>query len=367
MMWNIVTTHDCNKNCRYCRNQEAEPPFPRRIAYDIAALKRFIEKDPHAMIAFYGGEPLVGIEFVERIMDEIPAEKYVLQTNGTLLDRLNPDKYLSRLDCILLSIDGPKKTTDYYRGEGTHDNVLANARLLRRKGFTGEITARMCVSEHSDVYEDVSYLLGVQDDDGKLLFNGVHWQNDLQFGDREEWRDLDGWLASSYYPGLDRLITDWIDGIERDHAVRLIYPFNGLVKTMLTGIPAKLHCGCGHFYFNICTDGKITACPVSSDFYPLFEMGNIFDNVPADLEKAMVPGDPCPACDVYAICGGRCLYANILKPWGEDGFKKTCESIVYLINALKAVLPRIQALIDQGDLDASQLDYFQYNGCEIVP
>jgi uncharacterized protein len=368
VIYNIITTHDCQKNCRYCRNQEADPPFPRRIAYDIDVLKRFVAGggDEHPMIAFYGGEPLMGMEFVERIIDEIPAEKFVLQTNGYLLDQVK-DEYLFKIDCILLSIDGPLETTDFYRGEGTHDKVLANARLLRRKGFTNEITARMCVSEHSDVYRDVTYLLGVEDDAGKPLFDGVHWQNDLQFGDREEWQDLDGWLQGSYYPGIDRLIEDWKTRMERDHDVRLIYPFNGLVKTMLSGVPAKLHCGCGHFYFNICTDGKITACPVSSDFYPLFEMGNIFDNTPADLATHMVVGDPCPSCDIYAICGGRCLYANKLKPWGEEGFKKTCESIAYLVNALKNVLPRIQAMLDDGTLEEKQFEYFMYNGCEIIP
>ncbi len=367
MLFNIVTTHDCNLGyCRYCRNNEGDPPFPRRIAYDIDALKHFVAKDPEAMIGFYGGEPLVGMAFFERILDEIAARKYVLQTNGILLDKVK-DKYLPKLDCILLSIDGPRETTDYYRGVGIHDKVIANAQLLRRKGFIGEITARMCLSEHSDVYRDVTYLLGIRDDAGKPLFSGVHWQNDFMFGDREEWKDLDGWLTTSYYPGIDRLVADWISGMERDHEVRLVYPFNGLVKTMLTGVPAKLHCGCGHTYFNICTDGKITACPVSSDFYTIFQMGTIFDSTPKDLEKTMNVIEPCPSCDIFTICGGRCLYANKLKPWGEDGYAKVCESIRYLVNGLKKVLPRIKGMLASGALALSQFDYFQYNGAEIVP
>ncbi|MBN2153888.1 MAG: TIGR04084 family radical SAM/SPASM domain-containing protein [Candidatus Lokiarchaeota archaeon] len=367
MLFNIVTTHDCNLgHCRYCRNNEADPPFPRRISYDIGTLKRFVAGDPDAMIGFYGGEPLVGMDFVERIMDEIPSRKFVLQTNGILLDKVK-DRYLHGLDCILLSIDGPVATTDYYRGAGTHDKVVKNARLLRRKGFAGEVTARMCVSEHSDVYRDATYLLGLEDDAGKRLFDGLHWQNDLMFGDREEWNDLDGWLTSSYYPGVDRLLSDWLGGIERDRTVRLIYPFNGLVKTLLSGVPAKLHCGCGHQYFNICTDGRITACPIASDFYHIFQMGTIQESTPDDLKKAMDVVEPCPSCDIYSICGGRCLYANKLKPWGEDGYAKVCESVRHLVTAVQAVLPRIQALIASGELAPSQFDYFRYNGAEIIP
>jgi radical SAM protein with 4Fe4S-binding SPASM domain len=205
------------------------------------------------------------------------------------------------------------------------------------------------------------------DDAGKPLFTGVHWQNDFMFGDPEEWKDLDGWLTGSYYPGIDRLVGEWVSGMERDRKVRLVYPFNGLVKTMLTGVPAKLHCGCGHAYFNVCTDGKITACPVSSDFYYIFQMGTIFDNTPNDLAKTMDVVDPCPSCDIFTICGGRCLYANKLKPWGEDGYAKVCGSIKYLVRALQQVLPRIKKLIASGTMKLSQFDYFQYNGAEIIP
>ncbi|MFX0102448.1 MAG: TIGR04084 family radical SAM/SPASM domain-containing protein [Candidatus Hodarchaeota archaeon] len=366
MIYNIILTHECNKNCRYCLNQESEIAFPRRISYSMDDLKKFISKDEHPMLAYYGGEPLVAMDLMERIMDEIPAERHIIQTNAHFLNKVK-DKYLFKFYTILASIDGRKETTNYYRGEGTHDLVVENCRELRKRGFKGEITARMCVSEHTDLYKDVSYLRDLLDEEGDPLFDGVHWQNDMQFGVREDWRDLDGWLQGSYYPGIDRLVQEWVDGMGKNSSVRLIYPFVGLVKTMLDGIPAKLYCGCGHFNNNICTDGTITACPVSSDFYPVFEMGNIFDNHPKDLFDAMFVGDPCPSCEIYSICGGRCLYANKLKPWGEEGYKKTCETIFYLVNSLKKKLPRIKEMLEEGTIKIKQFEYFQYNGCEIVP
>ncbi len=366
MIWNIIVTHDCNKNCRYCLNQEADVPFPRRIAYDIKDLKSFLEKDRHPVIAFYGGEPLLGLDMIQRIMDEIEIEKYVIQTNGYFLDRI-PDAYLGRFDCMLVSIDGRRETTDYYRGDGTHDRVFENVTLLREKSFKGEITARMCISEHSDVYNDVTYLLGLKDGHGKYLFNGIHWQNDFMFGDMDNWKDLDGWLERSYYPGIERLAGEWVTSIEKSGTVRLVYPFVGIVRTLLSGEPARLHCGCGHANNNICTDGRITACPVSSDFYQIFELGNIFEYQPHDFKDAMLVGEPCPSCDIFNVCGGRCLYANKLKPWGEEGYRKVCETIHHLVRTLESRLPDIKRMIDSQHVKLSQFDYFQYNGCEIIP
>lgn len=366
VIWNIVITHDCNKNCSYCRNQEADVPFPRDISYPVAALARFLAKDPDPVIAFYGGEPLLDIDMVGRVMDAIPARHYIVQTNGHFLDAV-PPRILTRLGTILVSIDGTRETTDGYRGEGTHDTVLDNVRWLRREGFDGEITARMCISEQSDIHRDVSYLLGLHDDAGRPLFDGVHWQNDLMFDDREAWRDLDGWLARSYYPGIERLAGEWVDGMASKGEVRLVYPFVGLVSAKLSGTPAKLHCGCGHANNNICTDGRVTACPVSSDFYPLFELGTIFDNEPGDFVDAMVPGEPCTSCDIYNVCGGRCLYANVTKPWGEAGYAETCATIRHLVGTLEAALPRIKSLLASGTITRDQFSYFQYNGCEIVP
>ena len=91
------------------------------------------------------------------------------------------------------------------------------------------------------------------------------------------------------------------------------------------------------------------------------------DNQPSDLLDAMFVGDPCQSCEIYPICGGRCLYANKLKPWGEEGYKKTCETIFYLVNALKKQLPSIKKMLEDGTIKDEQFEYFQYNGCEIVP
>ena len=66
----------------------------------------------------------------------------MMQTNGTLLNRL-PPAYINRFHTILVSIDGDKKTTDANRGEGTYEKVVANLRSIVAQGFKEEVIAKI--------------------------------------------------------------------------------------------------------------------------------------------------------------------------------------------------------------------------------
>jgi sulfatase maturation enzyme AslB (radical SAM superfamily) len=109
-------------------------------------------------LTFYGGEPLLCVEEIKEVMDGVKAKGFMIQTNGLLLDRLEP-KYVNRFHTILVSIDGDEELTDFYRGEGTFKKVIENLRLIKRDGFMGELIARMTVMEQTDIYRQVTWLL----------------------------------------------------------------------------------------------------------------------------------------------------------------------------------------------------------------
>jgi len=77
-----------------------------------------MRRDPEPVIGFYGGEPLLAMDFMYEVMDKVSAKAFTLQTNATLLDRIE-DRYLYRLYSILASIDGGRMVTDCCRGQGT--------------------------------------------------------------------------------------------------------------------------------------------------------------------------------------------------------------------------------------------------------
>ena len=174
MLWFIITTWRCNLSCKYCGNEPNPYGEPSDIAYSLDTLRKFLSNDREPIVAFYGGEPLLRKDVVEWIIRYVPAEHFVLQTNGLLMKRLGPE-YLARMDTILISIDGRREITDYYRGSGVYARAIAAAKYLREISYRGDLIARMTISGRSDIFLDVKHLVDLG------LFDHIHWQLDVFF------------------------------------------------------------------------------------------------------------------------------------------------------------------------------------------
>jgi uncharacterized protein len=370
----VTLTLECNLKCSYCYGKccddfgvdfdslQIDYSVPTSITYGLAKLQSFLRKDPDPAIVFYGGEPLLRLDMLQRIMDSVAAKKFILQTNGTLLHELAPE-YVHRFDTILVSIDGGKEITDHYRGDGVYEQVTRNVRRLRDEGFAGELIARMTVGRETRIDREVCSLLF-----NEGLFDSIHWQLDALFWHNDY--DKEGfskWMDADYNPAVKKLIDIWVRHMEDHGQVLRIYPFVGIMRSLILDEPAKLRCGAGYAMFNIQTDGNITPCPVMAgmkDFY----LGNIESLNPSELPlRAVYVSEPCTNCKTYPLCGGRCLYANITKLWGEEGFRLVCSSVENLVDSLKSVVPTILRLISKGRVRLCDFDYPRFNSCEIIP
>lgn len=314
-MFIVFATARCNLNCRYCGGLEGV--MPEDVQYDIADLAKFVESAKNPSIAFYGGEPLLNIKFVKEVMDRISAEHFVLQTNGLLIRKLERE-YIKKFSTILVSIDGRKSVTEHYKGR-VYDAILKNVRWLS-EFFEGELIARMVASRRTDIYSDVKHLLS-------LNFTHVHWQIDAIWGKPDGFED---W-CKSYEIGLKKLIRELKE--EPEQLFRIV-PFAGVLSGLEHRNLLKPPCGSGSESFAITTDGRVVACPVCSEL-DWNNVGTIYD-VPEALKK-VEPVDPCPSCDIFEICGSRCLFANRERLWGEWGFRKLCKLTRLLVNELKNV------------------------------
>ncbi|MFX1293849.1 MAG: TIGR04084 family radical SAM/SPASM domain-containing protein [Promethearchaeota archaeon] len=362
MIFNIQLTLHCNLNCSYCQATVEDSFFPPRINYSLKTLKSFIKKDPNAIIAFYGGEPLLELPLIKKIMDNINVQCYILQTNGLLLHKVPPD-YLRRFHTILLSIDGREFITDLHRGKGTYKKVLENARLIRRRRFKGELIARMTVTKEMNIYPEVIWLLQLENPQ----FDSVHWQIDLMFNDRALWNNMEyDWITLRYNPQITKLVSYWVKIMKKESKVLKIYPFLGVLDRIFFNKTSKLHCGAGWIWQNICTNGIIAACPVGADFKE-FHIGHISNTHPLDTFDALSIGNPCPTCKIFEICSGRCLYANIFKPWGFEGYQLACKTVFHLVNELQKVQPEIKKMLLSQKMSLNDFKYLKYNCCEIIP
>jgi putative peptide-modifying radical SAM enzyme len=295
------------------------------------------------------------------IMDSVPAEAYMMQTNGLLLDRLEAE-YCRKFQAVLVSLDGDEDLTDYYRGKGTYRRVVENLKLFRSHGFDGELIARMTVDSETDIRQAVRWLLFNRD----FPFESVHWQLDAQFWQSDyEGERVKSWFER-YNAGVRALVGDWVSHMEASGKVLRIYPFIGVMESLLSNESAKLRCGAGWTEFNIQTDGNITPCPVMAGMKN-FYLGNIWETDPKSLVDAVLVRDPCPKCAVYGLCGGRCLYANATRLWGEEGYHLVCGTVENLFDSLRAILPRIRQMILKGSIRKNDFSYPKYNSCEIIP
>jgi len=340
---------------------EVDYSLPKKISYDVKLLDRFCKQDHDCALIFYGGEPLLCVDEIKRIMDNVKAKNFIIQTNGLLLDCLEPE-YVNRFHTILISIDGDEALTDFYRGKGTFRKVINNLKLIRQNGFRGELIARMTIMEQTNIYKQVKWLI----DNKEFSFSSVHWQLNAGFwGNDFARRDFKKWSQENYNPGIRSLVKFWIDYIEQNGTVLRLYPLLGIADSLLSDEESLLRCGGGWINYAIQTDGYIVPCPTMwgmKDYY----LGHISNADPLNLKKVFV-GEPCTKCDIFHICGGRCLYANITKRWSAEDYSLVCGTVRNLVDAVAKEVPRIRKLMENGRISLKDFEFMKYNGCEIIP
>ncbi|MFP3984939.1 MAG: TIGR04084 family radical SAM/SPASM domain-containing protein [Candidatus Bathyarchaeia archaeon] len=365
-------TTECDLQCKYCFGKSCDDidsdfPFkidyslPKKIDYSLDALAAFCKQDPDCVLSFYGGEPLLRLEELRMIIDHVDAKHFLIQTNGLQLNKLEPE-YVNRLHAILVSIDGCEALTDYYRGTGVYRRIINNLKTIKRNGFRGEIIARMTVMEETDIAKEVKWLLQNED----FCFSSVHWQLDAGFWKNDfEKRPFDKWVKESYNPGVRRLVKFWVDEMEKNGKVIRLYPFVGLMHSILRNETSLLRCGSGWINYSVLTNGAIAPCPAMSgmeDFY----LGHISTASPLKLKKIFV-SKPCTECEIVDDCGGRCLYANITKRWSAEAYSLVCDTVENLVFSIKREVPRVEKLIAQQKIERADFNHLKYNGCEIIP
>lgn len=296
----------------------------------------------------------------------MPNATFCLQTNGTLLNQriLTKDNFrvLNRIGSILVSLDGDCEVTNQSRGEGTFEKIIENVQMLRDEGgYKGDLIARMTCSKVSDIYRDVKALIDME------LFDHVHWQLDVQwttpaysgYDDFFQWRD------EVYNPGVHKL-AEWFREELNNGRVLGIVPFLGILDTMLDNRPTGLRCGSGLNSFTVTEGGDITVCPIAPEYHCVAKIDDIDGS--RSIRNAIHVKGPCTDCEVRDVCGGRCLYANQTMWWGEEGFKEVCQTVKFLINEMRSLLPDVKDAVKKGLVDRETLRYPKYNNSvEIIP
>ena len=298
------------------------------------------------------------------IMNTIPnVSHWSVQTNAVNLDKV-PSEILSKFSAILASIDGRLEVNDENRGKGNYKKVLKNCKIARENGFKGDLIARMAVSEVADIYEEVTHLASINEPH----FDHIHWQIDSQWDDdpKARWNNFEDWVINSYNPGIQRLVNWWLENMRKGKFIGLV-PFIPVMKSILLNQPSVIRCGAGVDSFAINPNGAISVCPISPEF-SFSIVGDIRSKTPALIKNSMFVSEPCPKCEIFEVCGGRCLFINKTKLWGNTLFDKVCSTVKNMVASLESIKDDVQDLISRKIISIADFDYPLYNnGCEIIP
>lgn len=172
----LEVTEQCNFGCSYCiysgnypyERKESHKTMPFETARK--ALEELVPLSNHnVMIGFYGGEPLLNTDLIQRVID-YSKERFSDKEIGFSMTTnfFNADRYISELVdngmYINLSLDGPKEVHDKFRrtkaGKPTYDRIISNLRKIEEysPGYTDSHVFILSTCENlEDIFQIIPF------------------------------------------------------------------------------------------------------------------------------------------------------------------------------------------------------------------
>lgn len=278
----IMITQRCNLACSYCYQQtKAFRRFdmPASIVDESIAFINSLEKPK--TITFYGGEPLLRIDLIERICQKTNnVTKFSIITNGIGLtvERAKRLVELGVTDCQI-TLDGNKKDHDATRkdiyGTGTHDTILQNIMNALSTGL--KITVRTNVGNQSKKDLQAFYLSFLKDDLYKRLKFSI---SDIIGGpsDRHE-------IICSLFSRLLAL------GYDINCPITIPCQISGCKSLVIDG------------------EGYIYPCMYFAGVDRSKAIGHVSGGIKEEktnIYKEIKPWEECLACNFVGVCAGGC-------------------------------------------------------------
>lgn len=312
----LEVNRKCNFNCSYCYitdKRDNEMSIETAISsIDWAVKKAKIEKQKEIDIDFLGGEPLLSIKLIKKIILYIEDKYedfsfiYSITTNGSLIDENIVDYLISKSFFVKISLDGKMADNDknrkYISGEGTFQNVVDKFPLLNRyqeqlnRGV--QVNSVITTNNYMNYSSNLIFLVDVigfrSIDLG--INQGTVWSNQEIIGLRKEMKKaLDFYLERN----LSGTIFSW------PFIEKMYQNYNGKQKINV------FCCGAGIRSFYISWDGKIYMCPACME--KEYVIGHIGGDLEGDWYKTIISNKniididnyKCSSCTYKSFCATR--------------------------------------------------------------
>lgn len=266
-------TESCNFSCLYCRQFRSNSELDWLKILNF--FKSFLPKTlPLQTIHFYGGEPLLKFEVIQKTVSFI--EKYYgsnhfpafsVSTNGMLLDQESLNYFNRKSFRIALSFDGTAQ--DESRGSGTFSKII---RILGAREKYPEIDWRI-----QSVFGPETVLK--MSESVQLLFD-LNLTDFTFYADRKtKWEKRD---LTEFHLQVQKIRKLLVHDTKKNGAIRLSNFRNPLIAA------STYTCGAGKKGLTMSVDGKLWGCTSSAslgrldDIFSKYCYGD-FENFLSDI------------------------------------------------------------------------------------
>lgn len=174
----LQITQQCNFRCDYCvysGSYNNRTHSSKEMSWDIAkkAIDFLIQNsscNEMIDIGFYGGEPLIRYDFIEKCISYAKVEAegkkvtFSITTNGSLLTEKMVERFLQEDINVVVSLDGPRDVQNRQRkllnGKGSFDSVYYNIEHLVSKHpkFKDQLSFNMVIDQRYEIQPIIDFV-----------------------------------------------------------------------------------------------------------------------------------------------------------------------------------------------------------------
>ena len=307
----LMISQNCNLNCTYCFGDKGT--YSNRGFMSFETAKRAVDmfgarQETEFTICFFGGEPLMNVNVMKRIMDYALSVndkvKFSMTTNGTLIND-EIEELIDRYKIyVQISIDGDKDTHDanrkYSAEKGSYCEVKSRTEKLRGKySVPARATVTPCNLEFYDIADHLV----------NMNFSNVYLAPAANLMDEQDFINY-GKKQLRAFEQYEQMIKE-----KRYEEVMKVGNFMKLLKRIQTITSKQYSCGAGRNMVAVDIDGKVYPCQrfVGQEEFCLGKMdaGDIYKQQKAFLDQMIISRfEKCSGCWLKNLCMGGCVNEN---------------------------------------------------------
>jgi radical SAM protein with 4Fe4S-binding SPASM domain len=313
----IPITKSCNLRCPYCfanSNKEIDRTKDFSIEDDeilISAIASNTEENDRVNIIFFGGEPMMRFDIMERltlkIREAFPDRTlgFSITTNGTLINDRHCEFLSENKFAVLLSLDGYENEHNHRKfknGKHSFPTVMRNLELLKKFDVHIEIRATL-TSDNPYIEETFKYF-----EELKIPYT-IAFAYESENEEGADYVTFSKDTRSAIIQSFKRLETYYTNKIMNNDVI-----YDSVLSTLTGKINQRVHqecvCAGGYTYFTMMHDGILFSCPHLMDKEE-FSLGNINDFMLLNKQSPYTAVsinkiEGCAECWAKHLCMGGC-------------------------------------------------------------